>query len=288
VALVSIHILAYNQENFIREAVESALAQDYRNIEIVVADDASTDATPQVLAEYQRRDQRVIPVLGDTNLGITGNSNRGLAACSGDLIAFLGGDDVMLPGKISAQVQWFADNPEGVLCGHQVEVFYEDGSPSHPLIKHMRSGRGAGAFIRDGPYGALSIMVRRDRIPHYGFDQRLPTVSDQKLWVDVIREDGLYGYVPGTLSRYRRHPDNVTADPERNLDQVEHYLDLVAEQYPSFRDAVRYAKPRRLFYDVGVAMLASGRKKEARAKIVEMLRREPLFAKAWVRLAQTF
>jgi glycosyltransferase involved in cell wall biosynthesis len=286
---VSVHILAYNQQHFIRESVGSALAQDYENLEIVVADDASTDETPNVIREYQRKHPgKVVPVLGDRNLGITGNSNRGLAACTGDLISFLGGDDVLLPGKISAQVKWFAENPDGVLCGHQVEVFYDNCSrPPHALNRRIRSGRGARSFIRHGPYGALSIMVRRDRIPAYGFDERMPTVSDQKLWIDVIREDGLFGYVPGIYSRYRRHSANVTNDPLANLDQVERYLDILAEEYPTFRADVRAAKTRRLFYDVAVAMLKAGQKRDARAKVLAAIRREPWFAKAWIRLAQT-
>ena len=270
--------------------MESALGQDYPNLEVVVADDASTDGTAEILAEYQQSHPgRVIAVLGEQNVGITRNSNRGLTACSGGLIAFLGGDDVLLPGKISAQVEWFAKDPRRVLCGHQVEVFYDDGSrPPHPLTRRLRSGRGAAPLIRHGPFGATSVMVRSDRIPPHGFNEELPVVSDQMLWVDVIRDDGLFGYVRGTWARYRRHSANVTNDPYANLGDIARYLEIVAERYPQFAGAARYAVTRRLYYDVAVAMLKSNRKKEARSKLLQALRREPLFARAWVRLAQTF
>ena len=286
---VSVHIICYNQRDFIREAVESALGQDHPNLEVVVADDASTDGTAEILAEYQRSHPgRVIAVLGEQNVGITRNSNRGLAACSGELIAFLGGDDVLLPGKVSAQVEWFAKDRRRVLCGHQVEVFYDDGSrPPHPLTRRLRSGRGAAPIVRSLPFGALSVMIRRDRIPPHGFDERLPVMSDQLLWVEVVGDDGLWGHVEGTYARHRRHGSNVTNDPLAYLGDVERYLEIVHDRYPEFRAAARYAVTRRLFYDVAVVMIQRGRKDEARAKLVEALKREPWFARAWVRLLQT-
>lgn len=287
---VSIHIISYNQKNFIREAVDSCLAQDYPNLEIVVADDASSDGTADIVADYERRHPtRLIAVLGEENLGITGNSNRGLRACSGELIAFMGGDDVLLPGKIAAQVAWFSEDSRRVLCGHQVEVFYEDHSrPPHPLTRHLLQGRGARSLIRHGPFGATSVMVQRDRIPDYGFDDQLKTVSDQMLWVDVVRTDGRFGYLDRTLARYRRHAANVTASPFSHLDEVERYLGIIRQRYPVFGRDVRYAVTRRLFYDVGVAMLSTGRITEARVKFLGALAREPWFGRAWLRLAQTY
>lgn len=288
-AKVSIHIIAYNQKHFVREAIESALAQDYPALEVVVADDASTDGTAEIIAAYERAHPgRVVAVLNRVNRGITANSNSGLRACSGDFIAFLGGDDVLLPGKISTQAAWFAAHPSGVLCGHQVEVFHDDNSvPPYPLSRHLISGTGADAIIRHQPFGALSVMVRADRIPPHGFDEALPVVSDQLLWVEVIRDDGEYGFVEGTWSRHRRHNANVTRDPFANLADVEGTLGIVAQRYPQFRSAVRYAVTRRLYYDVAVSLIAAGRKDEARRHLLEAIRREPWFAKAWIRMAQT-
>ena len=287
---VSIHMISYNQAKFLHEAIESALAQDYPNLEVVVADDASTDGSAKILADFsQRFPDRIVAVFGQKNLGITGNSNRALARCSGDLIAIMGSDDVLLPGKISAQVAWFNEDSRRVLCGHQVEVFYDGGSrPPHPLIKRLRSGRGAEPFIRHGPFGAVSVMVRRDRIPSHGFDEHLKTVSDQLLWVEVLGEDGLFGHVPGTLARYRRHSANVTGDPLSLLHEVDLFLQIVRERYPPFASAVRFARTRRLYYDPAVAMLALNQKKAARANLLKAIRREPWFAKSWVRLAQTY
>ena len=141
--LVSILIISFNQEAFIEEALKGALEQDYENLEVVVADDGSTDRTPDIILSYADRYKgRLVAIVGKPNLGITGNSNRGLSLCKGKYIAFQGGDDVFLPGKISAQVDWMEERDSRVLCGHQVEVFYESGAPSHLLLPNLPSGNG--------------------------------------------------------------------------------------------------------------------------------------------------
>lgn len=213
---VSVMVISYNQQRFIREALESALTQDYANLEVVVADDASTDATQSIIRELALLyPQRLKPIFNPRNVGITANSNIGLRQCSGELIAFMGGDDVLLPGKISRQVEWFAQDQRRVLCGHDAEWIDEKGAAlglcTSDLVP-LNAGRGASGFIRNGtPFTAASVMVRRARIPDYGFDPALPVVSDWKLWIDVIGTDGIYGYLPGVWARYRRHRDNVTA-----------------------------------------------------------------------------
>lgn len=213
---VSILVISYNQERFIREALESALEQDYENLEVVVADDASRDATQAIIRELaQRYPQRLKPVFNPHNVGITANSNIGLRQCSGEFVAFMGGDDVLLPGKIARQVAWFAQDGRRVLCGHDVEWIDENGAQLGVLTSDLvplHAGQGAARFIRHGtPYTAASVMVRRSRISDYGFHPALPVVSDWKLWIDVIGTDGIYGHIPGVWAQYRRHSANVTA-----------------------------------------------------------------------------
>ena len=105
--LVSVAIITYNQKEYLRECIESILEQDYDNIEIVVSDDCSTDGTQEMLKEYDRKyPNKFVLKLSDKNQGITQNSNLAHFACSGKYIAWMGGDDLMLPEKIKKKDLW--------------------------------------------------------------------------------------------------------------------------------------------------------------------------------------
>lgn len=219
---VSILIISFEQEAFIKEALESALNQDYENLEVVISDDASTDNTQNIILELKHKYPDKLKVhFNNINLGITANSNIGLEHCHGEFVAFMGGDDVLLPGKIARQVEWFLQNDKRVLCGHDVEWIDTTGKSLNVKTSElvpMQQGRGAAGFIKNGtPFSAVSVMVRRDCIPEYGFHPALPTVSDWKLWIDVVGTQGVYGYIPGVWAYYRRHNGNVTARLSRRL-----------------------------------------------------------------------
>lgn len=286
---VSIMMIAYNQARFIGEAIESALAQDYPNLEIVISDDASTDATPEIILDYAEKNPgKIIPVLNSTNSGITSNSNAGLEACTGEFIAFTDGDDLLLPGKISAQIEWFAERPDHVLCGHLIEIFHDDGSrPATSFPKRLHAGQGAALAIEHILYSKISMMVRASRIPAHGFEPSLKYVSDLLFPIEVLGESGRFGFIDGIYARARRHDSNITDRPFELFAEVSHHFDLIDLRFPQFRSISRKARTRRMFYDVGVTLLRHGRKAEARAKFVETIKREPLFVRAWVRVLQS-
>ncbi|WP_051937839.1 glycosyltransferase [Ghiorsea bivora] len=260
--LVSILIISFNQEAFIEEALKSALEQDYENLEVVVADDGSTDRTPDIILSYAERYKgRLIAIVGEPNLGITGNSNRGLRLCEGKYVAFQGGDDVLLPGKITAQVAWMEEDDTRVLCGHQVEVFYEDGSPSHLLLPSLPSGKGASWLIENGvPYGATSIMVRAESIPSKGFDERLPSVSDYMLWIDCLRgENKEFGYIQGVYASYRRHSQNVTNDSWRCYEDLQRTFDILETEYAGYEQSIKKGRRNQLDVERAKLLLAKGK-----------------------------
>lgn len=244
--LVSIGIVAYNQEDFITEAIQGAIDQDYRPLEIIVADDCSTDRTPEIIRRFSERyPDLVIPVIGQKNLGVTGNSNRALAMCKGKYISIFGGDDVLLPNKISRQVEWMEENDNRVFCGHACEIFYDasDIAPKIVYPYHI-SGSGAKAIILDGPpYFAPSVLFRRSALPAYGFDDRVQVVSDFMLWVDLAGKQGQWGSVDGVYARYRKHAGGLShiSRQEVLLNDIERVIDIGTMNY-GLRDYANISK----------------------------------------------
>ena len=164
--LVSVAVVTYNQRAFLKECLESILQQDYPNIEIVVADDASQDGTQDMLREYAASGRgNFVLRLAAMNQGITQNQNLAQSACSGKYVAWIAGDDLMLPGKIKKQVDFLERNPEYAICYHDLDVFDSDSNNTIHLRSQIDRPRVGGlkTLVRYGCFnGAVSNMVRAD------------------------------------------------------------------------------------------------------------------------------
>lgn len=285
---VSIHIVSYNQRDFIAEAIESAVNQDYQNLEVVVSDDASTDGTAEIILQYQKiYPERIVALLNDENVGIAKNANRALEKCNGQYIAFQGGDDVLLPGKISAQVKWFEENENRVLCGHQVEVFYQNGSKKpHRRIRKLISGSGPETIISHGTFGATSIMIRASKLPKGGFNESV-IVCDLMMWIEILARGGEFGYVKGTYAKYRRHRSNVTNNYFSTLHDLKKMFILISKKYPQFQQRCNDSIIRNVIYTSGVISLKEGEKDSARKIFIAVIKKKPFYIKAWIRLVQS-
>ncbi len=232
---VSVMIITYNQEHFIRETLDSVVSQNYPNLEIVVADDCSKDATPEIIIEYQQRyPNMIVPVLNPKNLGITGNCNAAFFACTGEFVAVMGGDDLFLPEKILRQVEQFEQDPEVVISYHPVEIFNSaDNKVLYVTNQLPREDLGDAYEIiaKGGIPGASSVMVRRGACPAKGFDERLPVVSDWLFYIEValqgkvVKLDGVYG-------KYRKHGSGASERTYELLSESLQTLELLQVEHP--------------------------------------------------------
>lgn len=240
---VSVRITSCNQQKFIEQTVLSAAEQDYDNLEVIVADDASTDHSPQILEAVQEKYRGRIKVfLYPDNIGMTRNQTRGLQQCTGELIATLDGDDIFLPGKISQQVEYLLSNPTCVLCYHDVEVFRS----ADQRVLYTWSQRfghkqaGMKALVRYGNFlPSPSVMVRRQNVPAYGQDSRIRYGSDWLLWLEVLSGGGQAGYIDKVLSGYRRHAENITNTWHWRFEDHLVTLGLIAAKWPHLASAAR-------------------------------------------------
>lgn len=246
--LVSVAIVTYNQREFLRECIESVLAQDYADYEIVVADDGSSDGTREMLEEYrQRRPEVFVLRLSMVNRGITENSNAAQAACTGKYIAWIAGDDLMLPGKLSAQVEYMERHPECNICYHNLEVFDSRTGEVLGLFNTRKNPAYVGdvrVVLRRGAFnGACSNMVRRSAVPVAGFDRRLGAACDWLYWVETLESGGEIQFLNRVLGRYRRHSGNQTSNDARvfRLENVQDHLfacGVVLSRHPEWANDV--------------------------------------------------
>lgn len=286
--LVSIAIVAYNQRDLIGQTIESALAQTYKNIEIIIADDGSTDGTQEIIRSYIDQYPKIVKgVLAPTNGGITANSNLALKECRGDYIAWLGGDDLFLPQKIESQINWFLAHPEGTVCGSDADVFDSDTDKTILTYrsKAYLSGKGAHQIIaqRNAPPSS-ALMINRKICGDITFDIRTPVVSDWLYFVEAAIR-GEIGYIPEVLVRYRRHPQNVTAGGSSRsyLDDRLIATDIVIQRYPQYHGA---AKQQRAWCLYGAALrdYFDGKFQSAARRTLQALSEYPLHLRIYLLL----
>lgn len=214
--VVSVHLLTYNSEKFVREAINSVLQQGYESLQIVISDDASSDGTVAIIREFETNYPGIFLVnINPENLGITRNANVALSLCTGEFVAFHAGDDVMLPTKLQLQVSYFRDNPECVICYHNIDIFDSKSGKSLGLyngLKHPPYQGSVSKVIKYGCFaGGCSVMVRRAAIPGNGFNDAFRTAGDWHFYIDILLKGGEIRYINKILSRYRRHDNNTTS-----------------------------------------------------------------------------
>ncbi|MGD8344984.1 MAG: glycosyltransferase [Desulfobacterales bacterium] len=180
--LVSVIIPTYNRDWIVTEAIESVLAQDFSDYELIVVDDGSTDRTPEILAAYQNQ----LTVLRQANCGVSAARNRGIAAAAGRLIAFLDSDDLWLPQKLTAQANFFADNPDAVICQTE-ERWVRNGVRVNPKKRHLKfSGMIFERSLALCLVSPSAVMIKRSLFDAVGvFDEDLPACEDYDLWLRI-------------------------------------------------------------------------------------------------------
>jgi glycosyltransferase involved in cell wall biosynthesis len=211
--LVSIVLITYNHASFLSDAIESCLLQDYPNCEIIISDDCSTDCSADIIQDYAGSNTSIIPIISESNSGVTENHNIAANACSGKYIAWMSGDDLMLPGKVSTQVNYMEKNPECNICYHNLEVFDSETGKTLSYFNAVEKHTGTvEKLLCHGTFnGAVSNMVRRAATPENNFNSSLPIASDWLYWIETLENGGTIDYIDQTLGRYRRHANSITA-----------------------------------------------------------------------------
>ena len=213
--LVSICIPTYNNAPMVVDALRSAMAQTYGNVEILVLDNASTDATSQVVAEVTCGDARVRYVRNETNLGMIGNFSACIYAAHGNYIKFLCADDLLMPDCVASMVDAFESHPETALVASARLLVDE------ALVPLRAAGFSQCALSRDGASvihdcffrGNLigeptAVMFRRQKALR-GLREEYQQLMDLEMWMYLLRS-GDMTYIDRPLCKVRQHPQQAT------------------------------------------------------------------------------
>lgn len=228
---VSVLLPCYAAAATLAEALDSLAAQDFTDYEIVAVDDGSTDATPEILAAWARREPRLV-VLNQEHTGLVAALNRGLAACRGDLVARLDADDRCLPDRLASQVAYLHAHPEVGVLGCQVQIFGAQ-PPAAGLQRYVDwqnsliddAAIRAALFI-ESPLVHPGVCFRRRAVQAVGGYRAGSFPEDYDLWLRLYLAGARFARLPAVLLEWRDHPLRLTRTDQRYA--VENFLRLKA------------------------------------------------------------
>ena len=222
--LVSVIITVYNMEEYVGECIESILASEYNNFEMIVVDDGSKDGSLNVVRQYADKDKR-IKYITQTNSGVCVARNNGIRMSTGEYILPIDADDKITPTFIGDAVEKITSDPNiKVVC---------------PKSEYFGSRSGEWKL----PPFSLSMLAYKNMIPCSslfrkeewervgGFDSEIPAREDWMLWIAVLKDGGEVVTLDRLSFFYRIKPNTKRVKDRKKLKQV---IDRLNAQYPDF------------------------------------------------------
>jgi glycosyltransferase involved in cell wall biosynthesis len=206
---VTVILPVYNAERYLPEALDSVLAQDFADFELLAIDDGSTDASRQILQAC--RDPRLRVLQNPRNLGLTSTLQRGLLEARAPVIARQDADDVSLPTRLRLQHAHLGRSADTVLVGTQAVRTDGAGRPRAPLDHGREHGTLCFELLFDNAFFHTAAAFRRDAARAAGgYDAAFAYCQDYDLWSRLARQ-GRVANLPERLVRVRAHATSMTA-----------------------------------------------------------------------------
>jgi len=230
--LVSVPVITYNSAKTVIETLESIKAQTYPNIELIISDDCSTDNTVEIcrewLAKNKGRFARTELLTVKKNTGVAGNCNRAGAACKGEWVQGIAGDDMMLPNCVQDCMDYVAEHSEVIYLFGKMEGF---GRPQEEVDEYMNRCFDYSFFDLSAeeqyhrlvfkgnciPAPALCANRKKSEALNIQNDERIPMVEDYPKWINITKRGiKLYG-IDKTIVRYRLSENSISTTTTPSL-----------------------------------------------------------------------
>jgi len=309
-ARVSVVMAVYNAATYLREAVDSVLRQTFHDLELIVVNDASTDASAEILAAYD--DSRIRVVAHVTNMGAAVSRNVGLRWATGEYVAIMDADDVSIESRLAIQVEFLDSHPDIALVGCAIYDNIDDrGATLYTSYLPVDNDTIQKTLVERWCFLHPSVMVRREVCERVGgYRKEFEVAEDHDFILRVLDEYQAYN-LPVKLVRYRVNPRGLSVTAHECIDgfgeaamrlararregreedlatelsalwEIQRNraaTGMVGRVVARWRDSY-YASGR--FYGFGCRELYGGNLKEARRCFSLSLKANCLFMKAWL------
>lgn len=205
--LVSVILPAYNAEKYIRDAIMSIVNQTYKNMEIIVIDDASRDNTVSIVNSID--DDRIKLLVNEKNMRQSATRNKGIMLAKGKYIANMDSDDISLPNRIEKQVIYMEENMDVDVCGTFAKTFGEKSYVVEYPIDSQTLGTRA---LYATPFAHPTVMFRKSSIKRYeiAYDSHFVYAQDFELFSRLALKKSKFANIPEILFLYRISSEQIS------------------------------------------------------------------------------
>ena len=289
VPLVSVIVPVYNGERFLRAALDSALAQTFKDFEVIVVDDGSTDSSGAIADEYAAKHSPTFVVIHQQNAGPVLARNAALDIARGRYVAMLDADDEWLPHHLAACVEVLENEGNVGLVHANIERINADGSKSLAVKRFWNGDLDpfATVYLRREHVSCSTVVARRELVDRVGrFDIAFNRIGgeDRDLWLRCANEMQ-FVFIDDVHLRYRMHGDNTSA----NFDKMQRGRVLLVEK---FSDTPRGRPLRRqalaaMYYGMGDQWLDARQRLPAARAYFNALLQQPAELRLWKALVRS-
>jgi len=213
----SVIMSVYNEEKYLKGAIESILNQSFKDFEFIIIDDGSTDRSSQILDRYAKKDKR-IKLIYQKNIGLTKSLNKALELARGEYIARMDADDIAYKFRFEKQIRFLKKHPKIGLVGNYVDVIDEKGEKIGQLIYPIDDKKIRELLIKKNPFCHSTVMLRKSVIEKTkGYDEDFSTGEDYDFWMRISKYYQMAN-LPETLGAWRMRKESITS--QKNISQI--------------------------------------------------------------------
>ena len=239
---ISVIMSVYNGETYLAEAIESIIKQTFKNWELIIINDCSTDSTSEILSSFASNDERIKVFTNEVNLKLPSSLNKAISLCKGKYIARMDADDICLADRLEKQYKFMEENQDVALS-----------SCRFMTVKNgVYSSGGAGGRCDNKSLQALLLMAnpilhpgvigKAEVMKEFGYDTSLTCTEDLELWTRMVSNNQKIVILPECLLIYRLHDKQITSTTlERQHTEVlkiqnKYYASLIKEMDKEMQD----------------------------------------------------
>jgi len=224
--LISIIMPVFNSEDYIEDSILSILNQTYKNFELIILDDGSTDDSKQVIEQYSEIDSRIRPFYSLMNIGIVNRLNEGISLAKGAIIARMDSDDISLPNRLEIQLIFLINNPLIDVVGTSTITIDVNGDQTDIIRRSTNSLHLYWISFFSNPLSHPTVMFKKESVlAAGGYMLNQYPVEDFELWLRVMKS-GRISNIDEPLLKYRVHSNSISkSNADFQLNKFKNLLD---------------------------------------------------------------